>query len=78
MHVRKRSSDGMRCLPIDTDRTSSYLGQSVSIDMGPRIGNGGGPNAAGDMKDVPHHPNVRVTDVPRDDSVAPERRNRDA
>ena len=50
----------------------------MSIDMGPRIGNGGGPNAAGDMKDVPHHPNVRVTDVPRDDSVAPERRNRDA
>ena len=75
MHVRKRSSDGMRCLPIDTDRTSSYLGQSVSIDMGPRIGNGGGPDAAGDMDVVPHCPNVYITDVPRDDSVAPERRN---
>ena len=30
LHVRKRPSDGMRCRPIDTDRTSSYLGQSVS------------------------------------------------
>ena len=44
--------------------------------MGPRIGNGGGLNAVGDMEDVPHRPNVRVTDVPQDDSVALERRNR--
>ena len=51
------------------DRTLLKLGQSVSIDMGLRIGNGGGPNAAEDMEDVPHRPNVYVTDVPRDDSV---------
>ena len=67
----------MYYLLIGTDRTSPYLGQSVSIDMGPRIENGGGPNAAGDMEDVSHRPNVHVTDVPRDDSVAPERRSRD-
>ena len=59
------------------DRTLLKLGQSVSIDMGLRIGNGGGPNAAEDMEDVPHRPNVYVTDVPRDDSVAPEQWNRD-
>ena len=47
--------------------------QPASIDMGPSIGNDGGPNAADDMKDVPHHPNVYVTDVPPE---APERRNR--
>jgi hypothetical protein len=28
--------------------------QSVPIDMGPRIGNGGGPNAADDMEDMPY------------------------
>ena len=61
--VRKRSKDGLRCRPIE----------SVSIDMGPSIGNG---NAADDMKSVPHCLNVYVADVPRDDSVAPERRNR--
>ena len=43
--------------------------------MGPRIGNGGGPNAAGDMEDEPHRPNVYIADVPRDDSVEPEREN---
>ena len=64
--VRKRSKDGLRCRPIE----------SVSIDMRPSIGNGGGPNAADDMKSVPHCLNVYVADVPRDDSVAPERRNR--
>jgi hypothetical protein len=64
--VRKRTKDGLRCRPIE----------SVSIDMGPSIGNGGGPNAADDMKSVPHCLNVYVADVPRDDSVAPERRNR--
>ena len=30
--------------------------------MGPRIGNGGGPNAADNTEDVPHRPNVYVTD----------------
>ena len=29
------------------------------------------------MEDVPHRPNVCVTDVPRDDSVASERRDRE-
>ena len=29
------------------------------------------------MEDVPHRPNVCVTDVPRDDSVASERQDRE-
>jgi hypothetical protein len=41
----------------------------VSIDMGLLIGNG---VSADDTGDAPHRPNVYVTDVPRDDSVAPE------
>ena len=74
--ARERLSDG-RLSSNCTDRTFIYLGQTVSIDMGLRIGNGSGLNAAEDMEDVPHRSNVYVTDVPRDDSVAPEQRNRD-
>ena len=43
-----------------------------SIDMGPLIEHGVSPDAADDTGDAPHRPNVYVTDVPRDDSVAPE------
>ncbi len=46
--------------------------QPASIDMGLLIGNGVSPDAADDTGDAPHRPNVYVTDVPRDDSVAPE------
>ena len=58
-----------------TDWTSLYLGQAASTDKGPCIGNGVGPDAADDTADTPHRPNVYVTDVPRADSVAPERWN---
>ena len=43
--------------------------------MGLLIGNGVSSDAADDTGDAPHRPNVYVTDVPRDDSVAPERWN---
>ena len=46
--------------------------QPVLIDIGLHIGNGVSPDAADDTGDVPHRPIVYVTDVPRDDSVAPE------
>ena len=49
--------------------------QPVSIDMGLHVGNGVSPDAADDMGDAPYRPNVYVTDVQRDDSVAPERWN---
>jgi hypothetical protein len=56
-----------------TDGTLLYLGQSASIKMGPRTGNSGGPpNAADDTEEVPHRPNVYVTDVSHGDSVAPD------
>ena len=57
------------------ERTSLCLGQLASIDMGLLIGNGVSPDAADDTGDAPHRPNVYVIDVPRDDSVAPERWN---
>jgi hypothetical protein len=41
--------------------------------MGPRIENCGSPNSADDMEDVPHRPNVYVTDVPRDDRATESR-----
>ena len=51
--------------------------QSVSSNMSPRIGNGGGLlNAANDTEDVPHRPDVCVTDAPREDSGAREQRQR--
>ena len=43
--------------------------QPVLIDIGLHIGNGVSPDAADDTGD---RRNVYVTDVPRDDSVAPE------
>ena len=43
--------------------------------MGLLIEHGVSPDAAGDTGDAPHRPNVYVTDVPRDDSVASERWN---
>ena len=46
--------------------------QPASIDMGLLIGNGVSPDATDDTGDAPHRPIVYVTDVPRDDSVAPE------
>ena len=55
-----------------TERTSPYLGQSKSIDIGLLLGNGVSPDAADDTGDAPHRPNVYVTDVPREESVAPE------
>ena len=45
--------------------------------MGLLIGNGVSLYAANDAEDAPHRPNAYVTDVSRDDSVAPERRNCD-
>jgi hypothetical protein len=42
--------------------------------MGLHIGNGVSLYAVGDTEDdVPHRPNVYITDVPSDCSVAPER-----
>jgi hypothetical protein len=50
--------------------------QPAAIGMGLHIGNDVSPDAAEDTgEDAPHRPNVHVTDVPRDDSVAPERWN---
>jgi hypothetical protein len=43
--------------------------------MGLLIGNGVSPDAADDTGNAPHRPNVYVTDVPRDDSGAPEQWN---
>ncbi len=43
--------------------------------MGRLVGNGVSPYAADDTGDTPYRPNVYVTDVPRDDSGAPERWN---
>ena len=40
--------------------------------MGRLIGNGVSPYAADDTGNAPHRPNVYVTDVPRDDKVAPD------
>jgi hypothetical protein len=48
-----------------TERTSLYLGQSASIDMGLHIGNGVSLHAADDTGDAPHRPNVYVTDALR-------------
>jgi hypothetical protein len=44
--------------------------------MGLHIGNGVSLDAADDAGDAPHRRNVRVSDVPRDYSVAPELRQR--
>jgi hypothetical protein len=49
--------------------------QPASIDMGLHVGNSVSPDAADDTGDAPNRPNVYVTDVPRDNSVAPERWN---
>ena len=43
--------------------------------MGLLIGNGVSLDAADDTGNAPSRPNVYVKDVPRDDSVAPERWN---
>ncbi len=52
--------------------------QPASIDMGLNVGNEVSlRHVADDTGDVPNRLNVYVTDVPRDDSVAPERRNRE-
>ena len=40
--------------------------------MGRLIGNGVSLDAADDTGDAPYRPIVYVTDVPRDDSMAPE------
>jgi hypothetical protein len=42
-----------------------------SIDMRLHIGNGFSIDAADGARDVQHRPNVYVTDIPRDNSVAP-------
>ena len=47
----------------------------MSINMGLLIGNGVSPDATDDTGNAPHRPNVFVTDVPRDDSGAPEQWN---
>ena len=47
--------------------------QPASIDMRLNIGNGFSIDAADGARDVQHRPNVYVTDIPRDNSVAPER-----
>ncbi len=43
--------------------------------MGLHVGNGVSLDAADDTGDAPYRLNVYVNDVPRDDSVAPERWN---
>jgi hypothetical protein len=43
--------------------------------MGRLVGKGVSPYAADDTGNTPYRPNVYVTDVPRDDSGAPERWN---
>ena len=48
---------------------------SRTIDMGLLIGNGVSLDAADDTANAPYRPNAYVNDVPRDDSVAPERWN---
>ncbi len=53
-------------------KSSLYLVQPKSIDMGLLIGNGVSLGAADDTEDAPYRPNVYVNDVPRDDSEAPE------
>ena len=57
------------------ERTSLFLVQPKSIDMGLLIGNGVSPDAADDTGNAPYRPKVYVNDVPRDDSMAPERWN---
>ena len=44
--------------------------------MVPNICNDGGPDAADDTEEEPHRLDVYETDVPRDDSVASERKHR--
>ncbi len=52
--------------------------QPASIDMGLNVGNEVSlRHVADDTGDVPHRLNVYVTDIPRGNSVAPERRNRE-
>ena len=46
-----------------------------TTDMGLHVGNGVSLDAADDTGDAPHRPTVSVTNVPRDNIVAPERRN---
>jgi len=60
---------------MERERTSLFLVQPKSIDMGLLIENGVILEAADDTGDAPYRPNVYVNDVPRDDSVAPERWN---
>ena len=55
-----------------TERTSLYLEKTAPIDMGLLIEHGFGLDAADDARKAPHRPNVCVTDVPRDVSVAPD------
>ena len=50
--------------------------QSVSIDIGLRIENDGGPDAADDMEDVSHHQSVSDIDNSRSKNVAQEQRPR--
>ena len=50
--TRKRSPPARK--PEVAHRSHARDRQPVAIDMGPRIGNGGGQNAADDMKDLPH------------------------
>ena len=57
------------------ERTSLFLVQPKSIDMGLLIGNGVSPDPADDTGDASYRPNVYVNDVPRDDNGAPERWN---
>ena len=50
--------------------------QPALTDMGPPTSNGGGPDAADDTERELHRLSVYETDPPRDESAAPERRNR--
>ena len=69
-----RPSDGTHSRPINGKDFA--LSRAIrSTDMGLLIEHGVSPDAADDKGDAPHRPNVYVTNVPRADSVAPERWN---
>ena len=50
--------------------------QPVLTDLGPPYSNGGSPDAASDTKEELHRQGVYKTDPQRDESAAPDRKNR--
>ena len=50
------------------------ISRTIRVDRHEATSTGisGGPNAADDAEEVPHRPNIYVTDVSRGDSVAPD------